>query len=84
MSSRILRIYLPVLWLLIYSPLINAGTPAPEGVNLYIISPADGEQAEVTLEFTQGAHPLQLILGDKDHIPFEPPIFSEKITVMVK
>ncbi|MEW8549099.1 MAG: DUF4399 domain-containing protein [Candidatus Thiodiazotropha endolucinida] len=27
---------------------------------------------------------LQLVLGDKDHIPFDPPILSEKITITVK
>ncbi|EJN18945.1 hypothetical protein PMI35_05897 [Pseudomonas sp. GM78] len=39
-------------------------------------------QAEVTL--TPGKHTLQLILGDKNHTVFEPPIVSEKITVNVK
>ncbi|NUU37978.1 DUF4399 domain-containing protein [Pseudomonas sp. C2B4] len=39
-------------------------------------------QAEVTL--TPGKHTLQLILGDKNHTVFDPPIVSEKITVNVK
>ncbi|MES9944449.1 MAG: DUF4399 domain-containing protein [Candidatus Thiodiazotropha sp.] len=125
-----------------YVPQINAGTPAPDGVKLYIISPMNGEQGsgpvtvrfglrgmgvapagverektghhhllidvnempamdkplpsddnhrhfgggqtEVTLDLEKGYHTLQLVLGDKDHIPFDPPIVSEKITIMVK
>lgn len=38
-------------------------------------------EAEVTL--TPGKHTLQLILGDKDHVPHTPPIMSERITVTV-
>ena len=39
-------------------------------------------QAEVKL--TPGKHTLQLELGDSGHMPFDPPIVSEKITVNVK
>ena len=39
-------------------------------------------RAEVTL--TPGKHTLQLELGDSNHMPFDPPIVSEKITVNVK
>ena len=38
-------------------------------------------EAEVTL--TPGKHTLQLVLGDKDHIPHNPPIMSDRITVTV-
>ena len=38
-------------------------------------------EAEVTL--TPGKHTLQLLLGDKDHIPHSPPVMSERITVNV-
>ncbi|MET0070212.1 MAG: DUF4399 domain-containing protein [Candidatus Thiodiazotropha sp.] len=142
MSSRLLKLLSPIFCLACFSPLLNAGTPAPEGVELYIISPANGEQisgpvnvrfglrgmgvapagidrektghhhllvnvskmppmdkplpsddnhrhfgggqTEVTLDLGKGSHTLQLVLGDKDHIPFDPPIVSEKITIMVK
>ncbi len=142
MSSRFHRLVITILSLALYSPLINAGTPAPEGVELYIISPANGEQisgpvtvrfglrgmgiapagtdrektghhhllidanelpamdkplpsddnhrhfgggqTEVTLDLAKGRHTLQLVLGDKDHIPFDPPIVSDKITFTVK
>jgi len=39
-------------------------------------------QAEVTL--APGTHTLQLILGDMKHVPHEPPIYSEQITVTVQ
>jgi hypothetical protein len=142
MSSRFNRLIIATLCLALYTPLINAATPAPEGVELYIISPANGErisgpvtvrfglrgmgvapagidrektghhhllidvdklpamdkplpsddnhrhfgggQTEVTLDLAEGRHTLQLVLGDKDHIPFDPPIVSDKITIVVK
>ncbi|MEW8506820.1 MAG: DUF4399 domain-containing protein [Candidatus Thiodiazotropha sp.] len=142
MSSRVYKLSLTLFILTCCSPLINAGTPAPDGVHLYIISPADGEmisgpvnvrfglrgmgvapagidrdktghhhllvnvnempamdkplpsddnhrhfgggQTEVTIDLAKGSHTLQLVLGDKDHIPFNPPILSEKITITVK
>ncbi|MBV2092897.1 MAG: DUF4399 domain-containing protein [Candidatus Thiodiazotropha sp. (ex Ctena orbiculata)] len=119
-----------------------AGTPAPEGAHLYIISPKNGEalsgpvtvmfglkgmgvapagidkaktghhhllinvdkmpamdkplpsddqhrhfgggQTEVTLDLPKGEHSLQLVLGDMNHIPFNPPVISEKIMITVK
>jgi hypothetical protein len=41
-------------------------------------------QTETTLKLTPGMHTLQLELGDENHIPFEPPLVSKKITVHVK
>ena len=43
-----------------------------------------GGQTEVTLELPPGAHTLQLLLGDQNHIPHEPPVMSEKITITVQ
>lgn len=43
-----------------------------------------GGQTEATLELTEGRHTLQLILGDHKHIPHEPPLVSEVITIFVK
>ena len=43
-----------------------------------------GGQTEITLELTPGKHTLQLLLGDSNHIPHDPPVLSEKITVEVK
>lgn len=42
-----------------------------------------GGQTEVTLELPPGEHTLQLVLGDHAHIPHDPPLTSEKITVTV-
>jgi hypothetical protein len=119
-----------------------ARTASPEGANLYIISPANGEmvtspvtikfglkgmgvapagtdrentghhhlmidvsslpdlnmplpadaqhvhfgggQTETTVELSPGQHTLQLILGDMSHIPHDPPVLSEKITITVE
>jgi hypothetical protein len=42
-----------------------------------------GGQTEARIELPPGRHTLQLVLGDADHIPFDPPLVSEKITVIV-
>ncbi|AOE63289.1 DUF4399 domain-containing protein [Pseudomonas corrugata] len=41
-------------------------------------------QTEATIKLAPGKHTLQLELGDFSHVPFDPPIVSEKITVNVK
>ncbi|WP_114238397.1 DUF4399 domain-containing protein [Dyella sp. C9] len=41
-------------------------------------------QTETTLKLAPGKHTLQLELADENHIPFDPPIVSKKITVTVK
>lgn len=118
-----------------------ARTPAPEGAEVYIISPKDGEtvespvtvlfglrgmgvapagvdlpntghhhividaptpdldvpiptdehhkhfgggQTQVDLELTPGQHTLQLVLGDRNHVPHTPPVVSKAITITVK
>ena len=43
-----------------------------------------GGQTEVTMELSPGTHTLQLLLGDMNHIPHDPAVYSEKITVTVK
>src|SRR5262245_29139094 len=40
-------------------------------------------QTEAEVSLTPGKHTLQLILGDKDHIPHNPPVMSDRITVNV-
>jgi hypothetical protein len=42
-----------------------------------------GGQTEVELSLPPGPHTLQLLLGDADHIPHTPPVYSEKIHVTV-
>ena len=41
-------------------------------------------QTETTLELEPGTYPLQLLLGDKNHVPHDPPVVSEKVTITVK
>jgi hypothetical protein len=43
-----------------------------------------GGQTETTLKLSKGTHTLQLILGDKVHVPHDPMVFSKKITITVK
>lgn len=43
-----------------------------------------GGQTETVINLTPGTHTLQLLLGDLAHVPFNPPVLSEKITITVK
>jgi hypothetical protein len=43
-----------------------------------------GGQTETILELPPGRHTLQLLLADADHVPFDPPIVSKKITITVR
>ncbi|WP_422732776.1 DUF4399 domain-containing protein [Marinobacter azerbaijanicus] len=43
-----------------------------------------GGQTTTELELEPGEHTLQLLLGDHMHVPHEPPIMSEKITITVE
>ena len=43
-----------------------------------------GGQTEARLEdLPPGEHTIQLLLGDHDHTPHDPPIYSKKITITV-
>ncbi len=62
-----------------------------EGDELNAPLPADdhhkhfgGGQTETTIELTPGNHTLQLLLGDWSHIPHNPPVMSERITITVE
>lgn len=41
-------------------------------------------QTEATIRLPPGRHTLQLLLGDHAHIPHDPPVISERITVIVR
>lgn len=43
-----------------------------------------GGQTETTVTLEPGEHTLQLILGDMNHVPHDPAVVSEKITIIVK
>lgn len=41
-------------------------------------------QTETMIELPAGKHTLQLLMGDHNHIPHDPPIYSKKITIDVR
>jgi len=43
-----------------------------------------GGQTQITLELEPGEHTLQLLLGDHLHIPHDPPVMSQPITITVE
>lgn len=40
-------------------------------------------QTETTLELPPGRHTLQLLMGDANHVPHQPPVLSERVTIEV-
>jgi hypothetical protein len=65
---------------LIDAPLPPLDEPIPNDFNHLHFGAG---QTEATIELTPGDHTLQLLLGDKNHIPHSPPLFSERIKVHV-
>ena len=43
-----------------------------------------GGQTEATLELSPGKHTLRLVLGNYAHVPHNPPVVSEPITITVQ
>lgn len=43
-----------------------------------------GGQSEAMIELDPGVHTLQLLFGDENHIPHNPPVMSRKITITVR
>ena len=41
-------------------------------------------QTETMLELPPGEHTLQLLMGDYNHMPHNPPVYSRKITITVR
>ena len=41
-------------------------------------------QTETSLELSPGTHSLQLVLGDGNHVPHDPPIMSSAISITVE
>ena len=44
----------------------------------------DQGETNAIIELPPGKHTLQLLLGDEQHEPQDPPLFSKKITITVK
>jgi hypothetical protein len=59
-------------------PPLNQPLPATDQIRHF-----GGGQTETSLELPVGTHTLQLVLGDALHIPHDPPVMSEKITITV-
>lgn len=41
-------------------------------------------ETDARIELPPGKHTLQLLLGDQNHVPHDPPVYSKKITIIVK
>lgn len=41
-------------------------------------------QTETVIDLPPGTHTLQLLMGDADHIPHDPPVMSKRITIYVR
>lgn len=67
--------------LLVDTDLANPGVPIPTDANHLHYGKA---QTEAEVELAPGSHTLQLVLGDHLHIPFDPVVASEKITITVQ
>lgn len=61
------------------TPPSNAPVPADDHHKHF-----GGGQTEVTLDLAPGEHTLQLVLGDHNHVPHDPPVVSERIRITVK
>ena len=67
--------------LIIDAPLPDPGLPIPaDDRHLHF----GGGQTETTLELAPGRHTLQLMLGDRNHIPHTQPLASEQIEITVE
>ena len=66
--------------LLVDTGLPDLGMPIPADDNHRHFG---GGQTETELALAPGTHTLQLLLGDHLHIPHDPPIMSEPITITV-
>ncbi|MDG9922477.1 MULTISPECIES: DUF4399 domain-containing protein [unclassified Pseudomonas] len=60
-------------------PLLDVPLPATE----QILHFGKG-QTETELSLPPGSHTLQLLIGDKNHVPLDPPVISNRITITVQ
>jgi hypothetical protein len=66
--------------------LIDVAAPPPDNAPLPAtdqIRHFGGGQTQTTIELAPGTHTLQLVLGDHLHIPHNPPVRSQQITITV-
>jgi hypothetical protein len=67
--------------LLIDTPLPPLDQPIPSDKNHLHFGLG---QTEAYIDLPPGTHTLQLLIGDADHVPHDPPVMSRKITITVK
>lgn len=67
--------------LLIDAPLPPMDEPIPNDKNHLHFGLG---QTEAIVELPPGRHTLQLLMGDADHVPFNPPVMSRQITIYVR
>jgi hypothetical protein len=67
--------------LLIDTDLPAAGEPIPSNRNHLHFGAGE---TETMLELPPGQHTLQLLMGDENHVPHTPPVYSKKITITVR
>lgn len=67
--------------LLIDTELPPLGAPIPSDANHVHFG---GGQTEAEIELEPGRHTLRLLVGDHLHVPHDPPIVSEPITITVQ
>ncbi|NQD36165.1 DUF4399 domain-containing protein [Permianibacter sp. IMCC34836] len=60
-------------------PALDQPLPATDQIKHF-----GGGQTETVLTLSPGKHTLQLLLGDKSHIPHQPTVLSKAITITVE
>lgn len=74
---------------LIDRPPLGAGPEGPDELSQPLLANDNhlhfgGGQTETSLDLSPGQHTLQLVVGDQNHVPHDPPIVSEVITITVE
>lgn len=67
--------------LLIDAPLPPLDQPIPNDKNHLHFGLG---QTETMIDLPPGVHTLQLLMGDAEHVPHDPPVMSKKITITVR
>lgn len=67
--------------LLIDTPLPPLDQPIPNDKNHLHFGLG---QTETFIDLPPGRHTLQLLMGDADHVPHDPPVMSRQITITVR
>jgi hypothetical protein len=67
--------------LLIDTDMVPLDQPIPSDYNHLHLG---NGQTETVVTLPPGTHTLQLLLGDHEHMPHQPPVMSKKITIHVR